>query len=348
MNEHVISNSKINTACLLFLAGVAFTITLKFTKAAMMPFVIAVLVYTIFSPLIRYLKHKTKMPQWLSLSLLFSAIAALAVLSVVFIYNSIGSFVAGADIYKDRLLAIADWALSMAAKYKIHLDTETVMDTVRRLPVFNIVRSVSTLLISLTTNFFMVVIFLLFLFIGNGKKTPAEGESKQEIKEKKEASATVKDIQDRISYYITIKTIVSLATGIVVWIILAAFGVELAFMFGFLTFLLNYIPNVGSIVAVLLPIPVIFLQYGFGGHFIAIMSLAIAAQFIIGNIIEPKVLGDGIDLHPVAVICALVFWSIVWGLAGAFLAVPLTVAIKEVLFTLEPTKPFAELLAGRF
>jgi AI-2 transport protein TqsA len=77
------------------------------------------------------------------------------------------------------------------------------------------------------------------------------------------------------------------------------------------------------------------------------MGLTIATQMIIGNIIEPGLIGDGVGLHPVTVIVCLVFWSIVWGLAGAFLAVPLTVALKMVLEQFEPTNPLAKMMEGR-
>ena len=143
------------------------------------------------------------------------------------------------------------------------------------------------------------------------------------------------------------KIVTSLATALLIWIVLMAFKVKLAFLFGMFFFLLNFIPSVGSIIAVLLPTPVLFLQYGFGANFFVVLGLMIALEFTIGNLIEPRFLGDGMDLHPVVVIASLIFWSLVWGVPGAFLSVPITASIKIVLGKIKHTRPVAELLAGR-
>ena len=109
----------------------------------------------------------------------------------------------------------------------------------------------------------------------------------------------------------------------------------------------NFIPSVGSIIAVLLPIPVLFLQFGLGPKFFVVLGLLTATEFIIGNLIEPRFLGEGMDLHPVAVVGSLIFWTLVWGVPGAFLSVPLTASLKIVLSQVNQTRVVAEILAGR-
>ena len=151
----------------------------------------------------------------------------------------------------------------------------------------------------------------------------------------------------KIDLRLSVKIVTSLATALLIWIVLMAFKVKLAFLFGMFFFLLNFIPSVGSIIAVLLPTPVLFLQYGFGANFFVVLGLMIALEFTIGNLIEPRFLGDGMDLHPVVVIASLIFWSLVWGVPGAFLSVPITASIKIVLGKIKHTRPVAELLAGR-
>jgi predicted PurR-regulated permease PerM len=93
--------------------------------------------------------------------------------------------------------------------------------------------------------------------------------------------------------------------------------------------------------------PVLFLQYGLDWHIIAAILLLTTAHFIIGNILETKWLGKGMDLNPLIVIASLIFWALVWGAMGALLAVPLTSIVKMILQRSEPTNPFAEILAGR-
>ena len=78
-----------------------------------------------------------------------------------------------------------------------------------------------------------------------------------------------------------------------------------------------------------------------------IVGLLTATEFIIGNLIEPRFLGDGMDLHPAVVIASLIFWGLVWGVPGAFLSVPITASVKIILSKIKHTRPVAELLAGR-
>ena len=154
-------------------------------------------------------------------------------------------------------------------------------------------------------------------------------------------------IEKQISYYLVVKIFVSILAGIATWVILKITGTELAGMFAVLTFVLNFIPNIGPFIATALPMPVLFLQYGFNWHIVVALLLLTAAHFVIGNILETKWLGKGMDLNPLVVIACLIFWALVWGVLGALLAVPLTSIIKMVLERSEPTKPFADLLAGR-
>lgn len=136
-------------------------------------------------------------------------------------------------------------------------------------------------------------------------------------------------------------------TGILVGILFLIFGVDLTFMFVVLTILLNFIPSIGSVIATLLPLPVIMLQFGFTAPFYVILIGSGFIQFTIGNVVEPKFMGDSMDLHPVVVLMFLIFWGLVWGIPGMFLAVPITAVLKIVLSRIETTRPFAELLGGR-
>ncbi|MFM1918850.1 MAG: hypothetical protein RLZZ303_484, partial [Candidatus Hydrogenedentota bacterium] len=112
---------------------------------------------------------------------------------------------------------------------------------------------------------------------------------------------------------------------------------------------LNFIPNIGSIIATLLPAPVVFFSADVP-TVNAVLAIAIPGciQFSIGNLIEPKLMGDTLDMHPVVVLLSLIFWGMMWGMAGMFLAVPMTAIVKIVLERIEVTQPAAEVLAGRF
>nr|MCR5504340.1 AI-2E family transporter [Elusimicrobiaceae bacterium] len=180
---------------------------------------------------------------------------------------------------------------------------------------------------------FLVCIFLFFFLIGSGRT--------------KITNDVLKEIQNKISAYLYIHIIMSLVTGFCVWVVYVSCGLDLAIMFAALTVLLNFIPNIGSVAAVLLPLPIAYLQFEWGIKFVLILALPSVIQFVLGSLIEPKILGEGVDLHPITVIASLIVWGLVWGIPGAFLAVPMTAALRIILARLEPTRPFAELLSGR-
>jgi len=124
-------------------------------------------------------------------------------------------------------------------------------------------------------------------------------------------------------------------------------GVDLALVFGVMAFLLNFIPSVGSIIATLLPMPLALVQFDSWLPITLVLVLPGTVQFTIGNVVEPLVMGEGLDLHPVTVLLALVFWGLLWGVVGMLLAAPMTAVLRIVLGRLEITRPLAELLAGR-
>ena len=157
-----------------------------------------------------------------------------------------------------------------------------------------------------------------------------------------------KNIESNVRRYIIVKSILSLATGFFVGLALWMFNVELAVLFGLLTFLLNFIPSIGSILGVLLPIPVILVSPDVTLT-TGILAIAIpgTVQFVIGNILEPRLMGKRFDLHPIVIMMALIFWGMLWGIIGMFLATPLMVVARLLLQEREMTRPIAELLSGR-
>ena len=129
---------------------------------------------------------------------------------------------------------------------------------------------------------------------------------------------------------------------------LSILGIDLALAFGIFAFLLNFIPSLGSVVATFLPLPIVLVTEDMTLA-TGIMAIAIpgAIQFSVGNVIEPKVMGKSLELHPVTILVALIFWGTLWGVVGMFLAVPITAVLRILLGRLEVTRPAAALLEGR-
>jgi len=150
-------------------------------------------------------------------------------------------------------------------------------------------------------------------------------------------------IVSSIRHYLSIKTVASLITGFIIWIGLMILGVEYAILWALIAFLLNYIPNIGSIIAVVPAFIFALVQLGLGG---AIWTgvIFLAVNMIVGNVVEPKMMSKGLGLSIYVVFVSLIFWGFILGIVGMFLAVPLTMAIKIVLDQNDRTKWIAVLL----
>lgn len=207
---------------------------------------------------------------------------------------------------------------------------------------------VSNELFSVLSSAMLVLIFLFFLLLGGTHVELPKNNLWGEV-------------DSYVRNYIVAKTLISLVTGAVFGIVLWMFGIPLAFVFGMMAFLLNFIPNLGPIIASLLPVPLVWLLLETNwasepgeaaeismsvGRAIIALTLAAAVQFLSGNVVEPKIMGDRFKLHPIAILLSLMFWYMIWGLAGAFLAVPITSALKIALAESTNTRPVAQLLEG--
>ena len=157
----------------------------------------------------------------------------------------------------------------------------------------------------------------------------------------------VAEMDSKIRRYLMTKVITSALTGVLVGSILWLFGLEMALLFGFLAFILNFIPSVGSIVATLLPLPMALVQFDSSLAIVGIILIPGALQLAVGNAIEPRLIGEGLDLHPLTILLALIFWGLIWGIVGMLLAAPITAILKIIMARFETTAPIAEVLAGR-
>jgi predicted PurR-regulated permease PerM len=149
----------------------------------------------------------------------------------------------------------------------------------------------------------------------------------REIKLKK----TIKDITEQVQKYVVTKLLISLSVGLIVGFILWLFKIEFFIIWAALAVLLNFIPNVGSVIAVILPALMALVQYESFGYALLLTGVIIVVQNIIGNIIEPKIFGDRLGLNPIVILLSLLLWGYLWGIVGMFLAVPLTAIGKIIM-----------------
>jgi predicted PurR-regulated permease PerM len=157
--------------------------------------------------------------------------------------------------------------------------------------------------------------------------------------------ALVERINTSIAQYLSVMTFVCLLTGILTTGVLLAFGVRYAVLWGILTFLANFIPYLGSLVAVVLPVLLALVQTGGLWPALAVLVLLVLINNVVGFVIQPMMAGRRLDLSPLMILVSLAFGAAVWGVVGMILAVPMAVVIKTVLENIEETRPIAGLMA---
>jgi AI-2 transport protein TqsA len=325
--------SRLMTISLVVLAAFALAIALYLTRAVMVPFVLAVFISYLVSPLVDFGQDRLRIPRAISVLVALFVALGLLVLLALLITTSTRGLLASANIYRDKLAGWAERGLSVLDRFGLDLGQEPLLEGIRQLPILSMVRSTAGTMVGLVTASGLVLIFVIYLMIGRERGDQPTG--------------MYAEIHSKIRRYVVAKVAISATTGILVGSVLSLFGLDLALVFGVMAFLLNFIPTIGSVIATLLPLPIALMQFTNPWTIVAVIGLPGAVQMVIGNGIEPLVMGERLDLHPVTVILSLIFWGLLWGIIGMFLAVPITAVIRIVLGRLETTRPMAELLAGR-
>ena len=152
-------------------------------------------------------------------------------------------------------------------------------------------------------------------------------------------------ISTRVGQYLALKTLVSVILGVISWAIMEAFGVEFAGFWAVLITVLNYVPYIGSFLGVLFPVAWAIVQFGDWGTVITLLILLTSAQFVIGNFLDPWLLGNSLNLSPFVILASLTVWGSLWGVPGAFLAVPITSVLAIILSEFRGTRPIAVLMS---
>ncbi len=322
------------------LAVVAVGVVLKAAQGVVLPLLIAWLLSYLLAPAVNFLVRRLRLP------------APLAVACVV-ILLLLASWGAGIVI-QQRLLAFA----KAFPEYEQKLDNLLLQYGSRfDIPAFAlkdadwtaqlgpIVLKTSQFFIGFISNAVLVLIFLVFMLLA---KPYASDKLRAALPERADALIAVTNaISRQIGAYLGALFVISLVTGLCVWGALAALGIEFAFTWGLLAFLLNFIPTIGSIVASIPPVLMALVQYAPDlwpavGTALALLVI----QNVLGNFIAPKVYGDRLNLSPVVVLLFLVFWGWLWGIVGALLAVPIAAAIQIALAQIPALAPLAVLMGS--
>jgi len=309
-------------------------VILKELRTIFIPLTFAVFLSFLFQPLNRFLLNK-KIPVGITILLMVIIILVSFTLMGTIVYTSVSSFVTEFPKYEAQITEMFQKLI-----VQLEIPVEQVMDYLKnkvnwlqladRFSLSKIISGTMGTFIDFLVKLLLTVAFMIFIVLERTKliKRVEKVLTKNEAEH---STNVVVKIEQSVKTYIVNKTFISLITGLISMFFIAILGIDFAVISGLLIFILNYIPNLGSIVASAFPMLICFIQFGISWQLIAISIALISTQMIMGNFVEPKMMGTGLKLSPLFVLIALIFWFWVWGPVGMILAVPISSAINLII-----------------
>ena len=314
---------KLLLGLVVFLSSIALCSVLHIASSVFIPLVIAWFILQMLRPIVQIGKT-LRLNAWLNVILVFSILTCIGLAGFKFLAAQVVEFGHVYALYSDKLI---DWFANLMEVLSVPPETVKNFNWMGILK--DNAKDISSLIIALSSKFVMTFVFLMFMLIeAPYLDDKIEKAFRHNAKRVKKILFT---ISEQVSRYLGTLALISFATGVCAWIVLTLLGVKLAAGWGVLTFLLNFIPTVGSIIATIPPVIMAVIQFspGLFKPFLVLISLT-TIQVTIGNIITPKVVGDRLGVSPVMILLSLLLWGMIWGIPGALLSTPIISIIKIV------------------
>lgn len=342
---------KITSYFLGFISFILFVYILIALKSILIPVTIAVFMTFLFHPVLEYLS-KFKIPKGISLIMILLGIIGASYLVVVMVEANSQAFAGKYNFYAENfnkavtsILAVFNLDTNQLA-VMLHFKSGrfTFNEIAESLLNSGVIPQIFSSVTSVVEDFFITLLFWCLMIMGKEK---FENRLKSAFEEKDEfISDNIQAIDTQLQNYIFIKTVLSILVGLVTSLVLWILGVDFPVIWGVIAFILNYIPSIGAIISIIFPVAIALLQYGIGIRAILAGVILFVIHNLIGNLLEPQMMGKRMDLSPVFVLFSLFFWGWIWGIPGMFLAVPIASIIKILCSIIEPLKPLSIILGG--
>jgi len=299
-------------------------------RGLLIPLVIAIFIWnllnTIQTTMSRIPAVGNRLPGWLSMLLSLLSVAWMVAVLVNIIGNNVTEVISVSPRYQDNLMRIFN---NLEENY--HLKGMVSFDGfLKNINVQNIFVNIYSVFTTLTGSAVLIALYVVFLFVEQHYfKRKLDALFPKPAHRKLVDSITTHIAKDTQTY-LGLKTLMSLITAFSSWVIMIWVGLDFAEFWALLIFFLNYIPNIGAIVATAFPVLLALIQFPTWFPFIVILSGLVTVQFIIGNFIEPRYLSKSLNLSPLVILIALGLWGAIWGILGMFLAIPITVMMMII------------------
>jgi AI-2 transport protein TqsA len=319
------------------IAVVLVSAAIYFGRLVLEPVAFVLFTMALVEPFQKSVEARMGKPMALILTILLALLViSLLVLAIVWSIGEVAHWgVANVDRFQSLYMRVNQWLESHEI---FTVDLSNSFDSSSLVGVFKAV--------AVQINYFMGFALVVFLFLMFGLAETGDFKIKLEALDKKLSGwsllETTSRIAEKIRKYMLIRTLASAVTGFAVFIFAVAVGLDLAVAWGIISFVLNYIPYIGPLVAVILPVIFATAQFESWQMAAIIFGSLYLIQFVIGSYLEPMLTGNALAISPFVMLFAFLIWDFLWGMPGAFIGLPVTIA----LFTIWEQNPSTRWIAN--
>ncbi len=322
----------------------AFVVVVSGMRAAssiLVPFLLALFIAVICAPLLFWLKRKG-VPDLLAVLSVLVMILALGMLLAAFLGTSLQDFYRSLPFYQDLLTEKTTGVLAWLSERGLEVSPKFLDEYFNPAKAMGLAANTLKGVSGVFTNVFMIILTVVFILL---EASVFPSKLQAALKDPEDSMPRLGGFLESLNRYLAIKTIFSLLTGVGIWLWLVILGVDYPILWGVLAFALNYIPNIGSIIAAVPASLLALVQLGLGPSLLTVLGYLVV-NMVFGSILEPRFMGRGLGLSTLVVFLSLVFWGWVLGPMGMLLSVPLTMIVKIWLESGEDTRRAAILLGS--
>lgn len=307
-------------------AAVVVIAGLKAAEPILIPTLLAVFIAILTIPLVR-LMVRYRVPEGLAVAIVLLFLLGLVVLLASFIGSTVNAFYKDIPLYEDRFNQLSHTYIEWLRAKGFHVSNEIVRQYINPGQIMRMVAGALNSLRGMLTSTLLILLIIMFILL---ESSGFPEKLKRAFGNTTRALEHFRTISHSVQFYLRLKTIISLVTALLVWIVLRYFDVPYASLWAVTAFLFNFIPTIGSIVAAIPPMLIALIMID-PITAISVGVFYIAINTILGSVIEPRLMGNSLGISPLVVFLSLVFWGWVWGPIGMILSVPLTMVLKIAL-----------------
>ncbi len=328
-----------------FLLGLAAFVVvvagMRTAESLLVPFLLSLFIAVICTPPLLWMKSKG-LPGWLAMLIVVANVAVCGLVVAVVVGSAISDFRQDLPDYQQRLSDITAGLFLKLETFGLSVDIEQLRSSFNPSAALSVAGNTLAQLGNLMTNAFMILLTVVFILaeeVGFSEKL------KSTSKNSEKTIAAIAQFTTGVNRYMAIKALMSLLTGTLIMVYLWILGVDYFVLWGLLAFLLNFVPTLGSIIASVPAVLLALVKLGFGDA-VLVAAGFFAVNFGVGSVLEPRVMGRGLDLSTLVVFLSLVFWGWVLGPVGMLLSIPLTMTVKIALESFDDTRWIGVLLSS--